>query len=130
MKALIILRGIPGSGKTTVASVLQDELSTVYSADDYFMHDGVYKWDASKIGNAHAECQSNVAHAMKNGQPKIFVANTNTTKKELEPYYRMAEEHGYKVYSLIVENRHNGQNVHNVPKDTLEKMSNRFDIML
>ena len=35
-----------------------------------------------------------------------------------------------KVFSIIVENRHGGENVHNVPQETLEKMKNRFEIKL
>ena len=42
----------------------------------------------------------------------------------------MAEEYGYRVYSLIVENRHSGVNEHGVPVDKLEQMKNRFEVKL
>jgi hypothetical protein len=48
----------------------------------------------------------------------------------MKPYYEMAEEYGYRVYSLIVENRHSGVNEHGVPDETLEKMENRFQLKL
>ena len=48
----------------------------------------------------------------------------------MKPYYELAEKYGYAVFSLIVENRHGGKNVHNVPEETLEKMRNRFEIKL
>jgi hypothetical protein len=48
----------------------------------------------------------------------------------MKPYYKMAEEFGYTVFSIIVENRHGGENVHNVPEATLEAMEKRFDVKL
>jgi len=48
----------------------------------------------------------------------------------MKPYYKMAEEFGYTVFSIIVENRHGGVNVHNVPAETIEKMKNRFSVEL
>jgi hypothetical protein len=34
------------------------------------------------------------------------------------------------VFTIIVENRHGGKNVHGVPDDILEKMKGRFEISL
>jgi hypothetical protein len=48
----------------------------------------------------------------------------------MKPYFDLAEKHGYRVYSLIVENRHNGVNDHNVPIEVIDKMKNRFEIKL
>ena len=48
----------------------------------------------------------------------------------MQPYYDLAEKHGYTVYSLVVENRHGGVNEHGVPEDKLEIMKNRFEIKL
>ena len=56
--------------------------------------------------------------------------NYATTEKELRPYYNLANKYGFEVFSIIVENRHNGIDEHNVPEETLEKMRNRFDIKL
>jgi hypothetical protein len=48
----------------------------------------------------------------------------------MEAYYKLADKYGYRVYSLIVENRHGGVNEHGVPADKLEQMKNRFEIKL
>jgi hypothetical protein len=48
----------------------------------------------------------------------------------MKPYFELAEKNGYRVYSLIVENRHDGVNQHGVPADKLEQMKNRFNIKL
>ena len=63
---------------------------------------------------------------MKWSFPKIVVCNTFTTEKELEPYYKLAEEYGYQVTSIIMENRHKGVNNHNVPDSTMMKMHQRL----
>jgi predicted kinase len=126
-KILIIVRGIPGCGKSTFAKLLGKNICT---ADDFLMENGVYIWSPEKAGGAHLACQSKVKGHMKSGDSPIIVANTSTTLRELKPYYELAEEYGYKVFSVIVENRHGGINEHDVPEETLEKMRNRFNIQL
>jgi hypothetical protein len=61
---------------------------------------------------------------------EIAVANTFTEGWEMEPYFKLAKEYGYKTFSIVVENRHGGVNKHGVPQDKLVKMFNRFKIKL
>ncbi len=128
-KILVICRGIPGSGKSTFAKTLGGQH---YEADMYFIDrtTGEYKFDGSKIKNAHQWCQGFVKSDMILEYPKIVVSNTFTQEWEIEPYFELAKEYGYKVFVVIVENRHNGVNVHNVPEDKIEQMKNRFNIKL
>ena len=127
MKELYLLRGLPGAGKTTLAKSIGGRHA---EADQYFMEDGEYKFDASKLKDAHAWCQSIVDSYVRNGFERVIVSNTFTTEKEMEPYYEMAEKYGYIVTSLIVENRHGNKSVHNVSEETMEKMLYRFNIKL
>jgi len=62
--------------------------------------------------------------------PEIAVSNTFTQEWEMEPYLELAKTYGYKVFSIVVENRHGGINQHGVPEDKLEQMKNRFEIKL
>jgi hypothetical protein len=48
----------------------------------------------------------------------------------MDSYYELAQKYGYRVYSLIVENRHGGVNEHGVPEEKLEQMKTRFEIKL
>lgn len=68
--------------------------------------------------------------AMKKEYPLIVVSNTFTQEWEMDVYYKMAEKLGYRVTSMIVENRHGGKNEHGVPDDKLETMKNRFEVKL
>lgn len=137
MKTLFLIRGVPGSGKSTFARLIWNEYAVV-EADQYFVdkETGEYKFDGSKIKDAHAWCQNEVEIRMGDNQvnpqyyPEIAVSNTFTQEWEMKPYYDMAERYGYKVFSIIVENRHGGKNEHGVPEEKLEIMKNRFEVKL
>ena len=127
-KILFLVRGLPGSGKSTFAKQLT---SNVFEADHYFIdNEGNYNFDPSKIKDAHKDCQDNIRYAMESSISKIAVSNTSTQDWELQPYYELATKYGYTVFSIVVENRHGGTNVHNVPEDKVEQMKNRFEIKL
>ena len=132
---LILLRGIPGSGKSTLGNVilncLPNENHHVLSADDYLINDnGEYKFNSSKLREAHNDCHEKCAKRMKLEFSKIVVANTFTEEWEMDRYYEMADRYGYRVHSIIVENRHDGKNIHGVPEDKLQQMKERFQIKL
>jgi predicted kinase len=132
MKTLYIVRGLPGSGKSTFAKTLG---GTHFETDNFFMVDGEYKFDGSKIKEAHNWCQNSVNSAMilnntAGLNETIVVSNTFTQEWEMKPYFEMAETYGYRVFSIIVENRHGGVNQHNVPEEVLNSMKNRFEIKI
>lgn len=127
-KILYLVRGVPGSGKSTLARQLT---SNVFEADHFFYDEnGNYNFDAAKLKDAHKDCQDNVKYAMESTISKIAVANTFTQEWEMEHYYKLAEKYGFKVFSIIVENRHNGKNEHGVPDEKINLMKNRFEIKL
>jgi predicted kinase len=131
MKKLFLLRGLPGSGKSTLAKSLSNALTGHVEADMYFIQNREYKFDASKLRQAHAWCQNQVEKWMgPHGLDEIIVSNTFTQEWEMKPYYELAEKYGYVVFSLIVENRHGGVNEHGVPVDKLEQMKHRFELKL
>ena len=128
-KTLTLVRGLPGSGKSTFANFISR--SNVFEADQYFIgKDGIYRFDGSKIKNAHKWCLDKVELEMTKNSPNIIVSNTFTQKWEMENYYKLAEKYGYRVFSIIVENRHGGENVHGVPQEQLDKMAKRFEVSL
>jgi len=60
----------------------------------------------------------------------VVVSNTFTQEWEMEPYFELAKKYGYKVFSIVIENRHGGTNEHGVPEDKVEQMKNRFSLKL
>jgi predicted kinase len=127
-KSLILVRGLPGAGKSTFAKSLRGQH---FEADQFFIgDDGVYRWDGMQIGEAHVWCQTSTELAMELRYPLIVVSNTFTTEKELKPYLNMARKHNYQTTVLIVENRNSTESVHNVPPEVIEKMRARFSVRL
>lgn len=94
---VLILRGLPGSGKSTLAIRIAQEMAlrkipvVICSADHHFLDaDGVYKFDPTKIGDAHATCFSRylsfLPTRISSNDPKIIVDNTNVRAYEIAPY--------------------------------------------
>jgi len=135
MKTILLVRGLPGSGKTTFAETIFGK-DNVYSADDFFTDsEGGYYYNPSRIQEAHLFCLGNVKQRMIYDTDNAFtstiaVANTFTQEWEMEKYYIIAKQYGYTVHTIVVENRHGGKNVHDVPDEKIETMRNRFEIKL
>ena len=73
MKHLILFRGLPGSGKTSLSSVLCDK---VFSADMFFENmmpngDLVYNFDFTKLRDAHSWCQTQTENVMSEGIKRL-----------------------------------------------------------
>lgn len=126
MPSCFILRSVPGAGKSTFAEEMAIPLkAAICSADDYFYDHGIYKFDASSLNEAHSFCYNNTKEWMRRGV-NVIVDNTNTTEWEVNKYRDLALSNGYQVFVITVENWHEGQNTHNVPEETLDKMRERL----
>lgn len=135
-KNLIFLRGLPGCGKTTVANLIVSMSDTKYRveqicADDCWETPYTQEtWTPELHGKAHRLCILTVTGWMFSSVPVIIVHNTFTTESEMKPYLEAAAQFGYRVHSLVVENRHNSKSVHDVPFETIQKMKGRMSIRL
>jgi predicted kinase len=131
-KILFIVRGVPGSGKSTFAKTLVGDKDYCHKeADMYFVdRERNYKFEPLKIKAAHEWCQEEIEFLMKYEHSRIAVSNTFTQEWEMGPYYELAKKYGYTVFSIIVENRHGGVNEHGVPDEKIDQMKNRFSIKL
>jgi len=134
MPTMTIMRGLPGSGKSTTAAKLTTHDTVVCSADDYFVDkDGVYRFDKRLIGKAHLSCQKKAQKACAGGQ-HVIIDNTNTQRWEMEPYLRMAREGGYQVVVVdLFDGRQSDEslanrNTHRVPKETISAMRQRYEL--
>ena len=132
MNELILVRGLPGSGKSTFAKSLG---GVHIETDMFFIQDGEYKFDGAKIKEAHEWCQNEVNTMMilnhtTGANKRIVVSNTFTQEWEMQAYYDLAKSYDYQITSIIVENRHGGENIHGVPVEAMDRMEKRFEIKL
>lgn len=119
---VIILRGLPGSGKDAYMKSLAavDNLDVYsHSADDFFTKDGgdyIENFDPWKIADAHSFCFRNFVHdcnmaalgtqesqEARRRNIRIVVSNTNTQCFEIHPYFLYATSHGLDVEIVHVQ---------------------------
>ena len=124
---LYLIRGLPGTGKSTMAERMASEHNGLhFEADTYFVQpDGTYKFDANKLPLAHAACLDDVQTAMSARAECIIVSNTFSRQWELAPYRSLAERHGYNVQEITLHHIHG--NAHGVPEHTIQKMRERWE---
>jgi len=121
---MILIRGLPGSGKSTIASRLTfTPLISHIETDMFWVIDGEYKWDAKRLKEAHAWCLAETRKLLERGMIPV-VSNTFTTIKELKPYFDLAKEFGIKPNVMLAQGGF--KNTHNVPEATLKRMRDRF----
>lgn len=136
-KDLIVLRGLPGSGKSTYAREVVREVGAgvILSSDDYFLDAaGNYVFDSKKLKDSHIWNQTRAASAMRAGQRLVIIDNTNVRKWEAKPYVKVAVEYGYNVafrepplswvYSLDELMKRDDKKV---PRKTMERMQKDWE---
>lgn len=120
---LYIIRGLPGSGKSTFAKkLLLDGIVSEVVEADHFMTDmnSNYKFDPKNLERCHQECQMWTKYYLDRGRD-VAVANTFSRKWEIMPYIKMGVEY------TIVEMRGDFKSVHNVPQKVINNMKARWE---
>ena len=139
MRKVIILQGISGAGKSTYFTKVVDSFTDVVmtfkkvSADDYFLKDGKYCFDVTKLGEAHSTCLRSYREGLQGNVSLLVVDNTNTNAVDMAPYVALAQMKDYEVeihrlecpVDIAVK-----RNLHGTPRKVIEGMQynlERFD---
>jgi len=137
---VIIMSGVPGSGKSTYVKHICENAAHTYhvcSADDFRIVNGQYVFNKEneKQGLPHKSCLvkyldifSNWRHCLQ--KCDVIVDNTNTTALEISPYYSIASAYSLPVKIITVicnVDECIKRNVHSVPAKTIKDMAERIE---
>ena len=120
---LVLFRGLPGAGKTTMAKVLEAIGYKHYEADMYFVVDGVYHYDSRRKKDAHEWCKLMTRQALCLGE-RVVVSNTFTMRTYIQPYLNMGAES-----IQIVEADGKWQSVHHLSAKTVRRMASQWEAL-
>ncbi|MEH6459153.1 hypothetical protein [Chitinimonas sp. JJ19] len=112
---LVLIRGMPGSGKTTLAMGFKVDGYVHFEADQYFLADNEYRFEARKLPAAHAWCLEQTRVALEAGE-FVCVSNVFGTVEDIKPYTQLSMEF------QIVESTYPGKSVHNIPLSAIHAM--------
>ncbi len=132
-KKLIVLRGLPGSGKSIAAKKLVGN-GVIHSTDDFFIQNGEYVFDDKNIGRFHNFNFLSSVRSMELGISPIIIDNTNIVASHCVNYVESGKMYGYDI--IVVEpDTHWAfdieelmkRNVHGVPRETLVLMLEQYE---
>ncbi len=150
-KTLFIVRGLPGSGKTSLVSLIETMMAIIWSSgtsflsneqkkiyhsiskgfsthctDDYFTDPitGKYNFDPLLLDEAHEANLTNVLESMKANLQYIFVHNTFSQSWEGQPYFTLARQYGYDIF--VIETQNPFTSIHGVPEKVIDNMISRW----
>lgn len=157
-KRVVILRGLPGSGKTSFAEFLlsTNKSSIRHSTDDYFLvfdetnkttvgaqtlqttghlSRGKYVFVFERLQEYHNRNYEAFCKSVKEGIELVIVDNTNIQKAHYMRYLKSAQEAGYHVDVITIGgfdpasiDLYARRNSHSVPYGAIQKMSRAFEL--
>ena len=129
-RVLHIMRGISGSGKSTLSQQIvsdaeeNDHSHALLSTDRFFMKDGVYSFDASKVVENRRRNVEDAINQMKNDTNHVIIDSTHLIHAHMKPYVEAALKHGYEIKFHDI----HGNNPKNINLDvSTERMTRRAE---
>lgn len=123
-RTLLIVRGLPGSAKSTLARMLAPYAN--FTADDFYTDaDGTYTFDVTRLREAHGQCENQTMEALRAGIPIVAVHNTFAQAWMVQPYFDMAAKYGYSPF--IVECQNDFGNTHGVSETIIQRMREQWE---
>ncbi|NWW45976.1 N4BP2 protein, partial [Pedionomus torquatus] len=135
-QVLVLLRGVPGSGKSYLARTLLEDNpgGIILSTDDYFCKNGQYHYDPDCLGEAHDWNRKRAKEAFEMRISPIIIDNTNIQAWEMKPYVTLAQQFKYKVmfrepdtWWKFKPKELERRNIHGVSKEKIKRMLERYE---
>ena len=146
-KLAIIMRGLPGSGKSYWASefvatyqhsdsfIEAEKQYGIFSTDSFFYNEGVYQFNPKLLPKYHQLNLTAFIQGMADGLPLVICDNTNIAYWEFKAYSAAAKALGYQVRieqigdpaSLKHQQLCAKRNSHGVPLQSIKRMASMFE---
>lgn len=125
MQELVLVRGLPGSGKSTFAQETFTDHEH-YEADMWHVNsDGEYRFDLNEIGRAHEWVQRNTEYWLR--QKKDVVVTNTFVKLSNIAYFVDIARRTKSLLTVITLNTQYGS-IHNVPEEVIKKMTEEWQV--
>lgn len=112
---LVLIRGLPGTGKTTRAIGYLSDGYKHFETDQFFTVDGRYCFEGERLLEAHAWCIEQTKEALKAGE-FVCVSNVFATIEDIKPYAELGVDY------QVVEATYQGQSTHKLPMAVMHAM--------
>jgi len=131
---LRVVRGLPGSGKTHKAKEIAAGTGSYhFETDMFWMENGVYRFDHSRIKLAHAWCYDITRRCLIE-EKDVIVSNTFVEWKYIEPYFEMSKDlnSGFEIIEpetpwAVSASLCHGMCTHAVPYDVIANMAVKWE---
>jgi predicted ABC-type ATPase len=131
LKIAYIMRGVPGSGKSTVAKSLLNGNGVIHSTDDLFYVGEEYCFDPAKLPEYHRQNYEAFCCSLEKGAPVVICDNTNVKKSHFMWYVEAAQKAGYIVAIIFMPHPDPevaaARNIHKVPAHTIQRMIKQWE---
>eukprot|EP00981_Chlorochromonas_danica_P015728 scaffold14367_cov250-Ochromonas_danica.AAC.24 len=95
---LLILRGLPGTGKSSLGKKIAEAFNGVqFESDKNFTIAGDYHFDPTLCGLSHELTQAEARQAMAHHLPLVVISNTATRHWEYQVYVEAGRQFGYTI---------------------------------
>lgn len=113
---VVIVRGLPGSGKTTLAREIARSCGFVHVENDmYFESEQGYKNDGTELSRAQQWCFRAARDAVVAGK-RVVVSNVFSKVAHMEPFLKLDEA------ATVIECTGEFGSTHDVPEDVIARM--------
>jgi predicted kinase len=132
LKTAIIMRGLPGSLKSTAAELLaKDKEARIHSTDQFFVVNGEYRFNPKLLSINHSRNLAAFRKSLADGVPLVICDNTNIRRTHFQPYVEAAQNFGYSVMVLSMPHPNPeeaaAKNIHHVPEHAIRQMLEEWE---
>lgn len=132
-RQMILMQGVPGSGKSSIATIIANHINAKVVSNDYYMvKNNKYCFEPARLNECIEKCQDDAERYAEEGW-NLIVDNVNAEPFTVDYYFDLAERHNYRVMVIRTSRSSNEcfrENIHNVPPQSIINMHGRMSELM